>query len=778
MLRPAFESDDEEIAVVSDTADKVVCYGRVEGARVQAHKVPSPNPNAKSLSKTTWPMIKVELKHLHANNHIISVTDPCGNDFGNVDVRTAQALVPLMNSKSASIRLQARVTPRPKNGQESPGQPMSGTFDLNINVYGKQKEAVMIGRLFSQKQVWLRTPLLVDSGIETFNPHVPKAGVPSKPASSSAGASGVGGGFVSRTVEEIRSDVMGMFDSLEKSETLPEMTPDPRVITPLLTHQKQALFFMMKKEEGRIYSMEEEDKKSLWRLHQRPNGQRMYYNVITGQEERRKPPDVLGGILADMMGLGKTLSILSLIVSTLDDSQIWADEKPPPTPQDIPLLRNSKTTLLVSPLSTMANWEEQIKTHIEPGTLNYHVYHGSNRCTDVDELAKYDLIITTYSIVSSEFLKQQKNGGKNPLLQTNWFRIVLDEAHMIREQSTRQSKAICSLRAQRRWAVTGTPIQNRLDDLGALIKFLRIQPFDEKGGFKQFILSPFKMADPEILPKLRLLVDSITLRRLKDRIDLPARHDLLVRLQFSDQERSLYDWFAKEADSKVKAVIGDKKKLGGKAYVHILRSILRLRLLCAHGKELLSEEDIKMTEGFSMNNAIDLEDEDDEKPALPPKQAYDMLNLLKESGADSCAQCQRKIGPKDQPTEDAPTDKDETIGYMTPCYQILCIHCISAFKETVQQNATADHHVVCPLCEQYIRVSYFELKQGKVDEDEEARLMAKDNPRLAKQMGRYSGPHTKTRALIAALLESQADSIMNPDERPIKRYLAPVFVLR
>ncbi|KAI9696843.1 MAG: hypothetical protein M1836_005205 [Candelina mexicana] len=761
--------DDEEVVVVGETADKVVCFGRIEGARVQAHKVPSPNPNAKALSKTTWPMIKVELKHLHANNHIISVTDPCGNDFGNVDVRTAQALVPLMSSKSASIRLQARVPPRLKNGLEAPGMPMSGTFELNINVYGKQKQGVMIGRLFSQKQVWLRTPLLVDSGIEICNPHAPKAGAPPKTASSAGTSSGMSGGFVSRTVEEIRSDVMGMFDSLEKSDALPEMEADPRIITPLLIHQKQGLYFMMKREEGRVYSTTEEDKKSLWRLHIRPNGQRMYYNVITGQEERKKPPEVLGGILADMMGLGKTLSILSLIVSTLDESQSWAEERPPPqqTPEDVPLLRNSKTTLLVSPLSTIANWEEQIKTHIQPGTLKYHIYHGPNRCTDVNELAEYDVVITTYQIVLSQFLKQGKS-GKNPLLQTNWFRIVLDEAHTIREQSTKQSQAICCLIAQRRWAVTGTPIQNRLDDLGALIKFLRIKPFDEKGGFTQFILSPFKMADPEILPKLRLLVDSITLRRHKDRINLPARHDQLVRLKFSDEERSLYDWFAKDSDSKMRAVTNDKKKLGGRVYVHILRAILRLRLFCAHGKELLSDEDMKMTEGFSMNNAIDLEDENDEKPALPPKQAYDMLNLLKQSGADNCAQCQRKIGPKEQPIEDTPSDKDETIGYMTPCYQILCIHCISAFKDTVQQIATADNHVVCPLCEQYVRISYFELKQGKVEEDEDARLMARDNPRLAKQMGRYGGPHTKTKALIAALHESHAESMMNPDERPIK----------
>ena len=278
------------------------------------------------------------------------------------------------------------------------------------------------------------------------------------------------------------------------------------------------------------------------------------------------------------------------------------------------LVRNSKTTLLVAPLSTLANWEDQIATHIQPGTLSYYVYHGGNRISDINELAKYDMVITTYSIVSSDFVgRGNRNKSVNPLLQTNFYRIVLDEAHMIREQSTRQSQAICALSAQRRWAVTGTPVQNRLDDLGALVKFLRIKPFSDKGGFAQFILSPFKNADPEILPKLRLLVDSFTLRRLKDRIDLPGRYDQIVRLKFNDEEQRLYDWFSKDSQNKLKIIANDNlKSLGGKTYAHILRAIMRLRLICAHGRELLSEDDLKITEGFSRDNAIDLDDEDGE----------------------------------------------------------------------------------------------------------------------------------------------------------------------
>lgn len=748
-----------------------MCYGRIEGTKVHAHRVPTPHPKQTNISNTTWPSMKLKLRRVPGATHIITVSDPCDHDIGSVDVRSSLGLAPLMDGRAIKIRVQARLNTRRMKPFEQPGGDCSEHLEMTVNLYGQKKHAAGIGRFLGQRQVWLRPPFAVDSGIEICNPHAAKT----NSALPRTGLSGMSTsapaiGYVTRTVEEIRNDVIGMFDSLPKSESLPEMEADPTIITPLLSHQKQGLYFMVNKEKERVYSDNEDDNSSLWRLKHRPNGQRMYFNVITGKQERQKPPEVLGGILADMMGLGKTLSILSLVVATLPEAKLWAKKKPPPQPADGVAIRcNSKATLLVSPLSTIANWEEQIGTHIKPGTLSYYIYHGNNRCNDALELSKFDIVITTYSVVSSELNRRSKKRENSPLEQTNWFRIVLDEAHMIREQSTRQSKAICTLSAQRRWAVTGTPVQNRLDDLGALIKFLRIKPFDEKGGFTQFILSPFKTADPDILPKLRLLVDSITLRRLKDRINLPARHDQIVRLKFSDEEQILYDWFAKDSDNKMRIIAGQQKKsLGGKSYAHILRAILRLRKVCAHGKELLKEDDLKMTEGLSMNNAIDLEDEDDSRPAITARQAYEMLSLSRQNDMDTCAQCARQIGLKDGFVEDSSNGKDDIIGYMLPCYQIVCRECSADFKQQIAKNATSDKHFVCPFCEQYLRLTYFELTQAGFDEAEEAKTAAKDNPKHAKLIGRYGGPHTKTKALIYSLLQSKIESQANPDERPIK----------
>lgn len=764
------------MVVVSDSSMREVCYGRLESSVVQAHMVPTPGVTSRSLDPGYWPVIKVKLvRRSSANTHIISAIDPSGADFGSIGIATALGLAPLMDSKSFGIRTQARLPARRIGPGEQVGTETSAHYPIFINVYGQERYAKSIGQYLTRKGLRLLNPNIVEAGIDTVNPH---AHLPQKRTAAYAALSAQPAAIsYTRTVEEIRNDVLGVFDSLQKSENLPEMEGDDRIITPLLSHQKQALFFMTNKEQERELGERENDRTSLWRLRFGNNGQRKYYNVITGVEERSKPPEVLGGILADMMGLGKSLSMLALVVSSLDAAEAWAAKEPPPSGSESGLLLNSKTTLLVSPLSTIANWEDQIKQHVAEVSLSYYIYHGNGRTNDVFELADYDLVITTYSVVSSEFdkrSKKMKQGAVSPLQQTNWFRIVLDEAHMIREQSTRQSKAICALSAQRRWAVTGTPVQNRLDDLGALMKFLRIRPFDEKGGFVQYIMSPFKNADPDILPKLRLLVDSITLRRLKDRIHLPPRHDTLMRLKFSDEERDLYDLFAKDSSNKMRVVAGERQKgLGGKAYVHVLQGILRLRLICAHGAELLSDEDLKILEGAHRNSAIDLDDDETEQTmGLTPKQAYDTFKLMRETNADVCNQCDGKIGRRDSVSDGPPSPgRDEVIGFMTPCYQLLCGDCMVGYRQVIETLRTDATHATCPLCNSYIQTAYFELRRGSIEEDDEARLAAKDRPKVTKRMARYGGPHTKTKALMMCLRESRRWSEEHPDEAPEKRYV-------
>jgi len=532
--------------------------------------------------------------------------------------------------------------------------------------------------------------------------------------------------------------------------------------------------------------------------------------VITGEEANSKPPGSRGGILADEMGLGKTLEILSLVADTasLAAARAFSQKAPPPRCSGgmVQPTVNSRATLLVCPLSTMYNWKEQLERHLGQG-LKWINYHGKNRNSiTATDLANNDIVITTYQMIQAD-----SNDRSTPLPHVQWFRIVLDEAHTIRNAATKQSVAACSLPAQRRWAVTGTPVQNRLDvsrtcrighgwqhrircighsrpcgyivhcrvltssqDLGALFRFLHLHPFGTTAGFNQHILIPFKNADADVVPKLQLLVSSVTLRRIKERvleIEIPKRNDNIVRLQFSKAEQTLHDWFEADSQRKVNAVTAGEK-LGGKSYARILTAITNLRLICAHGRDLLSEEALKLTDGMTYENPMSIEDDDDgptRAQELNHVQAYDMLELLTQTDSDRCQYCRETLlAALDNDYDDDEATKD-TFGYMTPCYQLVCAKHGKRLQDDLTKAASPEGFCNCPFCDAPITPTPFELSQSGFRAYQEERERLKRDPKLAKKIGTYNGPSTKTQALLNDLAVHREWTLANPSEPPIKR---------
>ena len=789
-------NDDDDV-VVQDPREEEVCYGMIK-AHLSCTQVPSPKPGTKSIWGPGYqPAIKVVLKRqINDPSFKIQAYDHTRQIIGLVEANSARAVAPLLDS-NIHLRTDVRIPPHPKKPGDEPGQPTSRSYDLDIVMYGPIKYARNVGAHLNKFGQKLLAPYLVLKGIRVQNPYVleyrppPPRSYPTNPVHDGMTSGGFGSTFTNRTVEEIRSEVMGVFDSLTRNDDLPEMEPSPDILTPLLKHQKQGLFFMMTKERPREAQAQEKTMVSFWQDKWGQNGQKIYFNVITGQNQAKPPVETRGGILADMMGLGKTLSILSLITTSTNEAYTWERQAPvqpeapeqKPTKHEVlsqqptlaltPLMQNARSTLLVCPLSTVTNWEEQIKQHTRPNSLTYHIYHGPNRIKDPARLATFDLVITTYGSVSNELSSRRKGKeGQYPLEQIGWFRIVLDEAHMIREHSTLQFKAICRLQADRRWAVTGTPVQNRLDDLAALLAFLRLHPFHDRTKFLRYIVEPFKACDPEIVPKLRILVDTITLRRLKDKIDLPPREDLVVKLDFSSDERSIYELFAKNAQDRVKVLAGTHnggQALGGNTYIHILKAILRLRLLCAHGKDLLNDADLDALQGMSAEMAIDIDDDDDDnsKPALSDQKAHEMFTLMQETNNDACIECSRKLGSNESSNIEA-EGQDDILGFMTPCYHVICRSCIKMFKERVKSvTAPGANSGNCPVCNAYVRHCFVQLHRREVDAEHDGPAKPKSR-NAVRNFDKYDGPHTKTRALLEDLLKSKAASEANPHEPPFK----------
>ena len=142
---------------------------------------------------------------------------------------------------------------------------------------------------------------------------------------------------------------------------------------------------------------------------------------------------------------------------------------------------------------------------------------------------------------------------------------------------------MCSLNAHCRWAVTGTPIQNKLTDLGTLLHFLRIHPFDDLSYFDKEFLRPWRTtSDPSVLDRLRALVRFITLRRSKEILHLMPRENLVPYLQFSSSERELYESVQSRTRDTFPELFGPQAVTKAN-YFNVLAWIDNLRKICNHG---------------------------------------------------------------------------------------------------------------------------------------------------------------------------------------------------
>ena len=750
------DTDDDDLEIVSERsiADQEVCYGLISTNAV-AYLIPKPKSISQFTSEREWPVMKCTLGRTPSKDTVIDVLDPTDTKFAKVHPEFAAALAPTMDGL-VGFRTQVRLINRRKKQDEWPHQPCSEPMKMMINLYGRRGDVDKVGKHFGQNNFWLRPPMASEAGIPVHNPHAQKKPIFQTPRAFDKAPRPLAD---SRTLEEASEAVSKVFDSFaNSSRDLSEIDPPPEIIkTPLLSHQRQALTFMLRQERSRAFGSEESENTSLWRKKMRKNGSVIFNEVLTGLSVSEEPDQVFGGLLADVMGLGKTLEALSLIASTLDDAKQFAKEKiirNNSEDMDNIILSNSRATLIVCPMSTVKNWEDQIAAHISPDSISYTVFHGPNREKNPWKLSQYDIVITTYGIIGSEF-SNKKEATLSTLRQLKWFRIVLDEAHTIREQKALQSQACYTLTAERRWCLTGTPIQNRLDDLGSLTRFLRLYPYDTAARFNQYIRGPAQAGDPAFLKALRIFVDSFTLRRNRDRIDLPERKDYVAKLKFSNEERRLHDFFKDMAHGQIQEMTKGKEKNSGVQH-HVLRGIMTLRLISAHGRELLNEKDAAMLKGMSAKEAIDVDEEGD-APTISRKAAYETLNLRMEAEVDVCTNCDRSIS-KEVVKGEADDEEQALRCFVLPCYDLICSDCFSSVKPHFDSTPNKDA-VTCPFCSAEIAAQYVGFSGSTAQEI----LVAPDDT-IDQEEGQednvrvYHGPHTKTRALLADIEEMHRDS--------------------
>ena len=316
----------------------------------------------------------------------------------------------------------------------------------------------------------------------------------------------------------------------------------------------------------------------------------------------------LGGICADEMGFGKTVMMIANIL----------DGRPPPK-DDI------KTTLIVATPSLVTQWMREIEFHCEPGVMGEVMrYHAGARVVSnntVESLKRSNIILTTYSEVAKSYpkceypeklttpedkhtwWKKHFEKHKGPLHRIMFHRVVLDEAQAIKNHQSRTSIACRGLVARHRWAISGTPIQNRIEEFYPYFSFLRVK---HTGTFETFKKNFCPKGKSELgLERLHEFLRIIMIRRThleqifgKPILKLPASDQRTCKVQFSDLERAIYQIVRLRFIQRINGYSADG--VLDKKYRHIFTMALRLRQLTGHIfmiqetiEDLLEQEDIE-----------------------------------------------------------------------------------------------------------------------------------------------------------------------------------------
>ncbi|KAH7115996.1 DNA repair protein-like protein rad5 [Dendryphion nanum] len=346
---------------------------------------------------------------------------------------------------------------------------------------------------------------------------------------------------------------------------------------------------------------------NLWLVRGMKTALKNYQVMGTAFMRRREnaAEEPLGGLMADQMGLGKTVMMIANIING----------RPP--------AGHRKTTLIIASPSLISQWASEIRTHVAVNLriMRYGTGARIDSTIGFEVLAGHDIVLTTYGEVMKSYPKNEPpitcqtavekiqwwktkfQEGRGILHQIQFYRIVLDEAQAIKNHASRTSIACRALMADHRWAISGTPILNSLEELYPYFKFLNVP---HTGSFKIFKHNYCDMSDPDNTERLLVRLTQFMIRRTHGDImfnapilKLPEAKQQIHWCEFNPIERSIYDIVRVRFSIRINQW-SSRGELDRKSYSNALVLLLRLRQLTAHVlmlelvmRDLLELEDIE-----------------------------------------------------------------------------------------------------------------------------------------------------------------------------------------
>ncbi len=286
----------------------------------------------------------------------------------------------------------------------------------------------------------------------------------------------------------------------------------------------------------------------------------------------------LGGVLADDMGLGKTIQTLAHLLVEKESG------------------RMDRPCLVIAPTSLMVNWRLEAERFAP--SLRLLTLQGSSRRQSFDNMADYDVVLTTYPLLPRD---------SEVLLKQPYHLLILDEAQVIKNPKAKASQLVRQMKARHRLCLTGTPMENHLGELWSLFDFLMPGLLGNDRQFRHLFRTPIeKMSDPSRRDILRKRIAPFLLRRTKNEVakELPEKTEILLTVELSGPQRDLYETIRLAMHEKVRREITSKGV--ARSQIVILDALLKLRQVCCDPRLVKLESAKKVRQSAKLELLMEL----------------------------------------------------------------------------------------------------------------------------------------------------------------------------
>ncbi|XP_072986407.1 DNA repair protein RAD5B-like [Typha latifolia] len=472
---------------------------------------------------------------------------------------------------------------------------------------------------------------------------------------------------------------------------LEELEPPSTLVCDLRPYQKQALFWMSELEKGIDFEQAGKTIHPCWNAYKIVDrrASAVYVNVFSGEATTEFPTATQmarGGILADAMGLGKTVMTIALLLANpkgeaSNDPDI--DCKVPKVPRTkISSVRGG--TLIVCPMALLGQWKDELEAHSKPGALSVFVHYGCDKTNDLKVIAEHHVVLTTYGVLSSAYKADSEK--ESIFHKIEWYRVVLDEAHTIKSSKSRVAQSAFALSSHCRWCLTGTPLQNNLEDLYSLLCFLHVEPWCNWAWWQKLIQKPYENGDERGLRLVKAILRPLMLRRTKDTKDkegrpilvLPPASVQIIECVQSEAERDFYEALFKKSKVKFDQFVAQGKVLHN--YASILELLLRLRQCCNHPFLVMSRGDTQEYADLNKlaRHFLDGSQNNPQRSQSFPTRAYveEVVEGIRQGEVTECPICLESAS--DDPV-------------LTPCAHRMCRECLLSSWRSPSGGP-------CPIC--------------------------------------------------------------------------------